>query len=61
VRLKWSIAGAAFVGAFAVVAYVRSTPSPDSGEVLGLVAVTAVVILAVLLVDLFMRRTGAKQ
>ena len=60
VRFKWPIAGAAFVGAFAVVSYVRSTPSPDSGEVLGLVGITTVVILAALLVDLLMRRTSAK-
>jgi hypothetical protein len=59
-RLKWPIAGAAFVGAAAVVSYVRSTPSPDAGEVFGLVAVSAFVILAALLVDLFMRRTSAK-
>jgi hypothetical protein len=61
VRLKWPIAGAAFVGVFAVVSYVRSTPSPDSGEVLGLIVVTAVVILALLLVDRFMKRTNAKS
>jgi len=60
VRFKWPIAGATFVGALAVVSYVRSTPNPDSGQVLGLVGVTAVVILALLLVDLFMSRTGAK-
>jgi hypothetical protein len=60
VRFKWPIGGAAFVGTFAVVSYVRSTTNPDTGEVLGLVGVTAVVILAALLVELFMRRTGAK-
>jgi hypothetical protein len=55
VRLKWPIAGAVFVGTAAVVSYVHSTRSPDAGEVFGLIAVDAIVVLAAVLVDLFMR------
>ena len=46
-RVKWPIAGAAFVGAAAVVSYVYNRPTPDAGVVIGLIAVAALVILAV--------------
>ena len=59
-RVKLPIAGAAFVGAFAVISYVFSTPNPDAGEVVGLIAVTVLVILAVLLLGRYASQTRAK-
>jgi hypothetical protein len=60
VRVKWPIAGASFVGAAAVISYVFSTPNPNAGEVIGLIAVTVLVIVAVLLFDRSARRTRTK-
>jgi hypothetical protein len=61
VRLKWPIAGAVFVGAAAVISYIHGTASPDAGEVFGLIAVDALVILTAVLVDLFKRRSRRKS
>lgn len=60
-RVKWPVAGAAFVGTAAVVSYVlNSRPNTDPGVVIGLIAVTAMVILAGVLIVLFARRLGAR-
>ena len=60
-RVKWPIAGEAFVGAAAVVSYVYNTPNPDAGVVIGLIAVAVLVILAVVLLDRYARHTRTKS
>lgn len=55
-RVKWPIAGAAFVGAVAVISYVYYTPSPEARVVVGMIAATALVILAVVLLDRYAAR-----
>ena len=60
-RVKRAVAGAALVGIAAVVSYVNnSRPNTDSGVVIGLITVNALVILAVLVVALFVRRSGVR-
>ena len=56
--MKWPIAGAAFVGAAAVISYVYSTPTPEARVVAGIIAVTALVILAVVLLDRYAARNA---
>jgi hypothetical protein len=53
VRVKWPIIGAAIVGLFAVISYSNSMPTPETGVVVGIIAVTTLVILAVVLLDRF--------
>jgi len=60
-RVKWPIVGVALVSVASVILYVHNTPSPDAGEVFGLGAMAAIVILAVVLVDFFMRRTSPRS
>lgn len=59
-RVKWPIAGVAFVGTASVVSYVYNRPNPDAGVVIGLIAVAALVILAVVLLDLYARHIRTK-
>ena len=56
-RVKLPVAGAAFVGAFAVISYIlNSQPATDIGVVAGLLVVTAIVIVAVVLIGRYSQR-----
>ena len=58
--MKWPIAGASFVGVAAVISYVSSTSNPEARVVIGIIAVTAFVIVAVVLLARYARRTSAR-
>lgn len=60
-RVKWPIAGAAFVGTASVVSYVYNRPNPDAEVVIGLIAVAVLVILAAVLLDLYARHNRIKS
>lgn len=57
---KSGIAGGVFVGAAGVISYVLYSPGPEAWVAIGMIAATAAVILAVVLLARHARRTGTK-
>jgi hypothetical protein len=59
-HVNWPIAGAFFVGTFAIISYTFTAPGPEARVVVGMIVATALVILAVALLDRYARRARTK-